>query len=229
MNDSKINIDIKDIVIIGAGGHAKVVIDVIERQARYNIIGLIDKSHAKGENVLGYEILGDEDVLHDMIQEYPSLGGIIAIGDNFVRYKIYKQISLSLPEFVFISAVHPEASIGKDVFIGDGTVIMAGAIVNTCCCIGRFCIINTNSSIDHDSIMEDFSSLAPNAATGGNVKIGEFSAVGIGAVLAHNINIGRHSVIGTGAAVVKDIADYSVAYGVPAEVIRKRKEGERYL
>ncbi len=229
MNDSKANIDIKDIVIIGAGGHAKVVIDIIERQARYNIIGVIDKSHAKGEDVLGYEILGDEDVLHNMIQEYPSLGGIIAIGDNFIRYKVYEKISISLPEFIFVSAVHPEASIGKDVFIGDGTVIMAGATVNTSCSIGRFCIINTNSSLDHDSVMEDFSSLAPNAVTGGNVKIGEFSAVGIGAVVAHNINIGRHTVIGTAAAVINDIADYSVAYGVPAEVIRKREKGERYL
>jgi acetyltransferase-like isoleucine patch superfamily enzyme len=106
---------------------------------------------------------------------------------------------------------------------------MAGAVVNPCCNIGRFCIVNTNASIDHDSIMEDFSSLAPGVATGGNCRIGIFSAVSIGAILRHGVTIGDHSVVGSASTVLRDVEAFSVAYGTPAKKIRDRQQGDKYL
>src|SRR5688500_14187516 len=106
---------------------------------------------------------------------------------------------------------------------------MAGAVVNSDGSIGNSCILNTKASLDHDSLMEDFSSLAPNATVVGNVVIGAFSAVSLGASIIHGVKIGEHSVLGAGALAVDDIPHHSVAYGTPAKVIRKRLEGDKYL
>jgi acetyltransferase-like isoleucine patch superfamily enzyme len=106
---------------------------------------------------------------------------------------------------------------------------MAGAAINPCCSVGRFCIMNTNSSLDHDSTLEDFASLAPGATTGGNCRIGQFSAVGIGAVMIHGIHVGEHTVIGAGSLVMKPIESFVVAYGSPARAVRNRKQGDEYL
>ena len=89
--------------------------------------------------------------------------------------------------------------------------------------------MNTNSSLDHDSVMNDFSSLAPRAATGGNCRIGDYSAVGIGAVLVNGIQVGEHTVIGAGSTVLSNIESFKVAYGTPAKAIRERKPGDEYL
>ena len=95
--------------------------------------------------------------------------------------------------------------------------------------VGEFCILNTGSSIDHDCILHDFSSIAPGVSTGGLVEIGECSAIGVGASISDRISIGRHAVVGTGAVVVRDIPDLVVAYGNPARVQRSRPEGEKYV
>jgi acetyltransferase-like isoleucine patch superfamily enzyme len=106
---------------------------------------------------------------------------------------------------------------------------MAGVSINACSSVGRFCILNTNSSLDHDSILEDFASLAPGATTGGNCRVGQFSAVSIGAVLIHGIHVGEHTVIGAGSLVMKSIESFVVAYGTPARAIRNREQGDKYL
>jgi sugar O-acyltransferase (sialic acid O-acetyltransferase NeuD family) len=154
---------------------------------------------------------------------------LIAIGDNWKRHLVSEKVKSLLPQFQFVHVVHPSAQVARGVTIGDGSVLMAGAIVNSDSGVGRFCILNTRASLDHDSLMEDFSSLAPNAVTGGNVQIGTCSAVSLGASIIHGVKIGEHSVIGAGALVVDDIPHHSVAYGTPAKVMRKRVEGDKYL
>jgi len=106
---------------------------------------------------------------------------------------------------------------------------MPGAIIQTNCQIGRFCIVNTGASIDHDSTMKDYSSLAPQACTGGNVTIGAFSAIGLNACLKHRVAIGDHTVVGAGATVLDDFPANTVVYGTPARQIRSRTAGEPYL
>jgi acetyltransferase-like isoleucine patch superfamily enzyme len=106
---------------------------------------------------------------------------------------------------------------------------MAGAVINPSCTIGRFCIVNTKASLDHDSVMDDFSSLAPGVTVGGNCRIGTHSAIGIGAVLRHGITIGDHTVVGAGSLVMSCVESFSVAYGVPARRIRDRRQGDKYM
>ena len=218
-----------EILLIGASEHAKVVMDVIEKEGKYSIQGLIDSYKPAGEDVFGYKILGAEDTLVGLFESGKVAGGIITIGDNWTRHKVAENIRAILPEFKFITAVHPAASIARGVTIGAGSVLMAGVVVNSDSKIGEFCILNTRSSLDHDCVMGVFSSLAPGVTTGGKVSIGEFSAIGLGASIIHGVTIGEQTVLGAGAVAVKDIPDHCVAFGVPAMVLRKRQAGEKYL
>ncbi len=213
----------KDIVIIGCSGHAKVVIDIIERQKQYNIVGLIDKDETRlGKEVLGYKIIGTDHNIKALIEKNKIYGGIIAIGDNQKRKEIFIRIKDCNIPFKFVTAIHPEAQIGKDTLIGDGTVIMAGAIVNPSTKIGIQCIINTNASVDHDCSIGDFCHIAPNATIAGNVRIEEETIVGLGANVINNLKIGKNTLIGAGSLVLNDIPDSVVVYGNPAKVIRKK-------
>ena len=218
-----------NIALVGSSGQAKVIIDLVEKEGRYKIVGLMDAARSIGDSTLGYTVLGREIDLPALIVEYGLKGIIIAIGDNSVRAIVAATILELCPNLPFVTAVHPSASIGKQATLGSGTVIMAGAVVNPCCQVGRFCILNTKASLDHDSVMEDFSSLAPGVTTGASCRIGTYSAVSIGAVLRHGITIGEHSVIGGGSYVTKDVEPFSIAYGTPARKIRARQQGEKYL
>ena len=219
----------QNIVLVGSSGHAKVVIDIVERQGLYRIVGLIDAFRTVGETTLGYPVLGGESELAALAREYDLKGIIVAIGDNSVRSKVAAKVAEVCAQLPFVSAVHPAASIGKGTTLGAGTVVMAGAVINASCQIGRCCIVNTKASLDHDSVMEDFSSLAPGVTTGGNCHIGSHAAVSIGAVLRHGIAIGKHSVVGAGSIVLSAVDAFSIAYGTPAKKVRGREPGDRYL
>lgn len=219
----------KNIVLVGSSGHAKVVIDIVEKAGQYRIVGLIDGFRAVGEETLGCPVLGNEADLPRLIEAHGVEGAIVAIGDNHVRGRVSGSLARDVAQLRLVSAIHPHAAIGKDTTVGPGTVVMAGAVINPGCRVGMGCIVNTNASLDHDSVMDDFASLAPRAVTGGNCRIGRFAAVGIGAVLRHRVTIGEHSVVGAGALVLGDVEPHVVAYGTPARTVRARQAGERYL
>jgi sugar O-acyltransferase (sialic acid O-acetyltransferase NeuD family) len=217
------------VVLIGSSGHAKVVADTIEREGRYSLVGLIDSFRSPGDHLPPYRILGSEETLATLVEKGEVYGGLVAIGDNWQRHLMAEKIRSLAPEFVFVNAIHPSAQIAASVQIGEGTAIMAGAVVNSDCSIGALCILNTRSSLDHDSVMQDCSSLAPNVTTGGHVTIGAYAAVSLGASIVHRRQIGKHVVIGAGAVVLKDVPDCSVAYGTPARVVRQRRPSDAYL
>jgi sugar O-acyltransferase (sialic acid O-acetyltransferase NeuD family) len=210
----------KNIVVKGSAGHAKVIIDIIEKEGKYHIVGLLDHLKPKDQKVYGYPILGNAQDLTKLIKEHNIEGGIVAIGDNKTRSEAVQRIRDVIPDFIFITAIHPSAAIARGVFIGKGTAIMAGAIINSDSRVGNHCFINTNSSLDHDNVMEDFSSVSPNISTGGYVRIGAFSVINIGANVADRIIIGQHSVVGAGSTVLHDIKPNVLAYGTPARVVR---------
>ena len=106
---------------------------------------------------------------------------------------------------------------------------MPGAVLGPDTRVGEHCIVNTGATLDHDGVLEDFSSLAPGVSAGGNVSIGELTAVAIGAVIVHRIRIGKNCVIGAGSTVLADIPALSIAYGTPARVVRTRSPGDPYL
>jgi sugar O-acyltransferase (sialic acid O-acetyltransferase NeuD family) len=217
------------ILVFGSSGHASVVIDCIERQESYEIAGLVDSFKPAGAMVLGYMVLGTEAVLAEITRDRKVFGIVIAVGNNWQRAKIAARVKAAAPELQVVSAIHPGAEVARGVEIGSGSVVMAGAVVNRNARIGPFCIVNTKASVDHDSSLEEFSSVAPGGTLAGKVRVGAYTAVCLQVAVAEKCSIGPHSVIGAGSVVLNDLPDHVLAYGVPARVIRTRKEDEPYL
>ena len=205
----------KKVVIIGAGGHAKVIADIIEKSGD-EIVGFLDDNKEIGTTIIKeYKVIGDLNNRFAMAVTKKNLEFIIAIGDNKKR----EEISHS-PNLKFYTAIHPSAQMGLDVEIQEGTVIMANACINSSAKIGKHCIINTGAIIEHDNIIEDFVHISPNVALGGTVKIGKSTHVGIGSTIKNNITICENCKIGAGAVVVKDIEKEGTYIGVPAKGIK---------
>jgi sugar O-acyltransferase (sialic acid O-acetyltransferase NeuD family) len=145
-------------------------------------------------------------------------GGVIAVGDNWARYLVAQNILEIIPDFNFVQAIHPSSLIANHVTLKRGTVVMPGAVINSGSVIGEFCIVNTSSSIDHDNVFENYSSIMPNAATGENVQVGEFSVLGMWVCVLPGIQVGAHTVIGAGSVLLENADDYSVVMGSPAKL-----------
>jgi sugar O-acyltransferase (sialic acid O-acetyltransferase NeuD family) len=199
-----------DVVIIGAGGHGKVVADIIIKSGD-SVIGFLDDGLEKGTLVLGFPVLGS---IHE-IDWFKQYSFIIAIGNNHTR----KKIAENFTEFNYYTAIHPAAVIGLDVEVGIGTVVMANAVVNPSSVIGNHCIINTGAVIEHDNQLKDYVHLSPNSATGGTVQIGELTHIGLGASIRNNITITSGCLIGAGSLIVKDISVKGTYYGTPAQKV----------
>jgi len=213
----------KDLIIIGAGGHAVSVAN-IAISAGFEIKYFID-SKKHGEKIFDYKILpsfSDEDKKN-------KIKCVIAVGDNARRNLIFENLQSNHNNISFPALIHNSAVVSTGAHVNDGSVIMPLAVIGPNTNIGKFCIVNTKASIDHDSFMDDFSSLAPSATTGGNVFIGTRSVISIGAVVKDCIKIGNDCVLGANSYLNKDLIDNKVAYGSPAKIIRSRLYGENYL
>lgn len=219
----------KKIVIIGASGHGSVVLDCVIKEGIYDCIGFLDSSKAPGTLNSGYEILGSEYDLPQLMQSHGVSGAIVAIGDNWIRRSVVHNLQILVPNLEFITTIHPDSTIARDVILGRGSVILAGVRVCASASVGDHCILNTNSILEHDGLMHNYSSMAPMTCVGGNFTLGEFSALCIGAICIENIAIGRHSVIGAGAVVLEDVPSLVLVFGTPAKIVHKRKIGDPYL
>lgn len=217
------------LLVIGSSGHASVLLDAIELTGGYDIAGYADDTLPIGTVRRGHPVLGGINDVAEICAEQVISHVVIAVGDNWWRRKVYSDLIMQCPHLRFSIVRHPSAIVARSAEISAGAVILAGSHVGPGSRVGEFCILNTGSSIDHDCIMHEFSSVAPGVSTGGLVEIGECSAIGVGASISDRISIGRHTVVGTGAVVVRDIPDLVVAYGNPAKVHRSRAEGEKYV
>jgi sugar O-acyltransferase (sialic acid O-acetyltransferase NeuD family) len=218
-----------NIVLIGGGNQAHYTIDILEKEGKYNIVGIIDSIHEIGSERFGYKIIGRQEDIEHLIKEYNIQGGIISVGDNWGRYNISKQIINKVPNFNFVNAIHPSVIVGNNVTIGCGVVAMAGCIFNPKSKIGDFTFFATGAQIEHDCIIEDYASVSAGSVTGGYVKLGKFSAITLGVVVMDRIEIGENSVIGSGSLVTKNVPDNVLSYGSPSKIIRQRNEGEKFL
>jgi sugar O-acyltransferase (sialic acid O-acetyltransferase NeuD family) len=219
----------KDIFIFGASDHARVIIDIIELVGEYNIVGLFDSYKPKGYRTGAYEVLGNERDLAEMCARTGLRRGIVGIGDNGTRRRIAHILRRAIPKLEFVTAVHPSATLSRQVNLGQGALVMARCYVGLNTQVGEGAVIATNSIFEHDGTMGDYSTLGAGTTTGGHVHLGSCTAICLGVTLIHGITVGEHTVIGSGSTVINDVPSGVVAYGSPAHVVRKRTITDSYL
>lgn len=210
------------IVLVGAGGHCKVIIDIIKGAGKYDIEGVTDKVYGNEEFVLDIPIIGDDSILEGLYKRgiknaFVCVG---ALQNIFIRDKIYeklKAIGFNIPVLI-----HKDAIVSPYAQIGQGTCVMPGAIINPCALIEENCIINTGAIIEHDCLIRRNTHISPKACLAGGVSVGCNSHVGMGSSILQALHIGSNVIIGAGAVVIEDIVDNVVAVGVPSKIIKCR-------
>jgi UDP-perosamine 4-acetyltransferase len=203
------------LVVIGSGGHAKVVVDILEEIDDFEIAGCTTADPVP--DLLGYPVLGGDDVLPDILQKGVR-HAFVAIGQNGLRRKLTRHV-VDLG-FSLINVVSPRATLSRRVKLEMGIVIMPGAIINAGAWIGEGAIINTGAIVDHDCGVGSYVHIAPGVFVAGTVSIGTGAFLGIGSRVIPGIAIGCRATIGAGAVVVRDVPDGVTAVGVPARVIK---------
>ena len=202
------------LVIIGAGGHGKVVSDIVQAQKEHQLLGFIDED-PKLKEVEGIKVLGNLASIKDTEAE----AVVIAIGNNNTRLKIFNQ--LKEQGFSFPNIIHPTAVIADSVKIGEGNVIAAGVVIAPSTILGNNTIINHLASVDHDNILEDNVNVSPGCHTSGKVKLKKGAFLGTGVIVIPEVEIGENTIIGAGAVVKENIPENVTAVGVPAKVIKR--------
>ncbi len=203
----------KKVIIIGAGGHAKVIADIVIKSGD-ELVGFLDDD----EKLQNQVVFDNKKVIGKSSDSalYKECSFIIGIGNNETRKSISEKYNLN-----WYTAIHPSALIGTDVKIEEGTAVMAGVVINTGTRIGKHCIINTSTSIDHDNIIGDYVHISPGAHLAGTVHVGELTWICIGTTIINNINILDRNIIGAGSVVTKNIEESNAKYvGIPARKIK---------
>ena len=191
--------------LYGAGGHAKVIMDILKAEGKL-VEALIDDNEGVDE-LMGVK------VLHNVNCGISPL--IVSIGNNRIRRSIAEKA-----DAVFGMAVHPSAIVSGSAKVDVGTVVMQGVIIQACVQIGSHCIINTGASIDHECVIDDFVHISPRVTLCGNVHVGEGTWIGAGTVVIPGVKIGKWTVIGAGSVVDKDIPDGVLALGNRCEIVK---------
>ncbi|NOX51919.1 MAG: acetyltransferase [Gammaproteobacteria bacterium] len=207
----------RSLLIIGAGGHGRVVADAARLTGKWKKIAFIDDRYPELVSAGVWSVIGTVAELHNLSSEWGK--AVIAVGDNATRIKILEKTKSC--GFDIVSIIHPSTQIAEDVLIGEGTVIFANAVINTGSKLGTACIVNTAATVDHDNQIEDGVHISPGAHLGGNVVVGTRSWIGVGASVIHGCAIGYDVIVGAGAAVTDDIGDELIAVGVPARELMK--------
>jgi sugar O-acyltransferase (sialic acid O-acetyltransferase NeuD family) len=207
------------IVLIGGGGHAKVVISVLRKLDRHRILGYTDMKN-NGE-LLGVPYLGSDCELAALVVGPEKLTAVLAVGQLGLgksRYDLWTRLQFPALSFPFIAS--PDAIVNEGVSGGEATVVMDGAVINSGATIGMGAIVNTNSTIEHDVELDEWVHVAPGATICGGVTVGRFSMIGAGATVIEGIKIAAGCVVGAGATVVRDLTESGTYVGSPARRVR---------
>lgn len=205
-------------LILGAGGHGRVVLDILTNAGSYQVMGFVDSNpQLLGRRIDGVEILGTPDDLPAILGRTGIHRAVVAVGDNGAR----RALANRLEELGFetINAIHPSANLARNVSLGRNVVIAAGALVSAHCQIGDSVILNTGCIVDHESLIGTATHVCPGARLAGRVAIESGAFVGIGATVIQSIRVGYEAVIGAGAVVIDDVEPMSTVVGVPASPI----------
>lgn len=204
------------VIVLGAGGHAKVLIDVL-RLRHVEIVGITDADAGKhGHAHAGVRVIGDDDaVLQHAPDRVRLVNGIGSTGQPLARRALFERFKQR--GYEFLSVIHPAAVVAADVELGEGVNIMAGAVIQPGSRVGANAIVNTAACVDHDCVLGEHTHLAPGATLSGGVRVGNGTHIGTGACAIQEVIIGKNCVIAAGAVVVNDIADDTRVAGVPAK------------
>lgn len=210
-----------DIVLIGAGGHGRVVLDILRAGEIHNPVGFLDADpELTGQTIGGLPVLGQLNLLHKLKGQKVK-GAIISIGDNAPRSAYFQKV---LDQgFELINAIHPKSQISSTARLGRNVVVAAGAVVSTDARIADSVIINTAAVIDHECEMGRGVHVCPSATLAGRVRVGDETFIGLGCNIIQCLKIGSHAVVGAGAVVIEDVPDGATVVGVPARVIKMRE------
>ena len=216
------------VVGLGAGGHAKVVIEILRSHKSYELIGLLDpKPELQGRSVLGVPVLGDDDLLSALKRDgiCHFFVGLGSIGDTRPRQRLFE---LALQHGMKpVDAVHLQAIISPSAELGEGVTIMAGTVINACARLGANVIVNTGAVVEHDCVIGDHVHIATGAQLASTVQVGDGAHIGAGATVLQCVRIGENAIVGAGAVVIRDVPPGVTVVGCPARVLqRKEQKGE---
>lgn len=206
-------------LILGAGGHGRVVLDILLQQGRFNVAGFLDSNpELHGRRVDGLPVLGAIDELHTLAIEHNISGVVIAVGDNGTRRGLARQVDQL--GIALINAVHPAATIAPNATIGRNVVIAAGVIVCANCQIGDSVILNTGCIVDYQTMVGEGTHICPGVRMGARVKVESGAFVGVGATIIPQVTLGCESIVGAGAVVIADVEPMATVVGVPAYAVK---------
>lgn len=204
----------RPMVVFGAQGQAKVVVEAIEHRGSHRIAGFV------AEGLLGFEspypVLGGDADVARLWKEIGPFDAHIAVGDVAIRRRIAERITVAVGSIAFPAIVHPLARLASNAAIEEGAFVAIGATVCADARVGRHAIVNTNASIDHDCVLGAYAFVGPNAALGGTVIVGDGAFIGMGAAILPNLRIGTGAVVGAGAVVIRDVPANATVVGIPA-------------
>lgn len=213
------------IVVVGAGGHAAIVAEIILKSKKYQIVG-----HTAPEKPLtlprpGFEYLGDDSVLPSLQRRGVTLAalGVGGVGDNRLRSRLYERVCSF--GFSFPPLIHPAATVADGVLHAAGLVVAPGAVINPGVTVGVNTIINSAAVVEHDCLVGEHVHVAPGAVLCGGVRVGSLAHIGAGAVIIQGITLGEGAIVGAGAVVIDNVEPWVTVAGNPAKVIKKRGGG----
>lgn len=204
------------ILVVGAGGHARVIVDILRQNDEYEVAGLIDSDASK--SFWGIPVLGGDNDLTKICQMGEIKYAFVALGDGRLREKVTKKVLSA--GFKLVNVVSQNAIVSKHVQLKKGIAIMPGAVINADVKIENGCIINTNSSVDHEGYIGEYTHIAPGCAISGKVRIGKHCLLGTGSRVIDQVYIGDDTIVGAGAVVVRNLQGSCTAVGVPAKIIK---------
>jgi acetyltransferase EpsM len=207
----------KRVLVWGAGGHGKVVVDALMASGEWKVAGVLDEDEKKwGTEVLGVTVFRVESSVAAAAKRLDCGSVAIAIGDNYARFEKFQQVRGA--GLTAVNVVHPSAHVSRFVKMGEGVTILAGATINPGTTIEDNVCVNTSASVDHDNYLERSCHIFPNATLTGGVRIQEFAYVGTGAVIAPNLTVEKYSYVGAGAVVLANVELGTIVFGVPGKV-----------